>query len=79
MNDPAAEAGAIQYRTIPSAVFVKPYAVEHFNYLCGLLTDGHIDEDGLLERILDDVKYRRGMTTSWESLEVEVTGRTATT
>src|SRR6516225_9647456 len=42
---PKDQAAAIRYRTIPSAIFVKPYAVDHFNYLCGLLTDGVIDED----------------------------------
>jgi hypothetical protein len=47
-------------RTIPSAIFVKPYAVEHFNWMCGLLTDGYIDEDGLSERILECVQRRQG-------------------
>jgi len=78
MSDPAADhpaAAAIQYRTIPSAIFVKEYPVEHFKYLGGLLTDGHIDEMDLSDLILEHVKHGHGMTTSWELLEVEVTGR----
>ena len=80
--DPAAAqadstaAAAIQYRTYPSAVLVRPWAVDHFNWLCGgLLTDGHIDEDGLSERILECVQRRQGMASDWQSREVEVTGR----
>jgi hypothetical protein len=74
--DPAvAAATTIQYRTIPSAIFVKEYAVGHFNYLCGLLAEGIIDEEAHGEMVLEDVKYCRGMTSSWESLQVEPTGR----
>ena len=54
---------------------MKEYAVEHFNYRGGLLTDGRIDEMDLSDLILEHVKHGRGMTTSWESLEVEVSGR----
>jgi hypothetical protein len=45
---------------------VKEYAVEHFNYRGGLLTDGRIDEMDLSDLILEHVKHGRGMTTSWE-------------
>jgi hypothetical protein len=69
------QTAAIQHRTIPSAIFVKPYAVDHFNRICRLLTDGLIDEATHSEIILEHVQHRRGMTSSWESLEVEVTGR----
>jgi hypothetical protein len=71
----AAAAAAVEYRTIPSAIFVKEYAVGHFNYLCGLLAEGIIDEESHGEMILEQVKYRRGLTSSWESLVVEPTGR----
>jgi len=67
MSDPAA--AAIQYRTIPSAIFVKEYAVEHFECLGGLETDGHIDEMNLSDLILEHVKHGGGMTTSWELLK----------
>jgi hypothetical protein len=68
-------AAAIQYRTYPSAVLVRPWAVDHFDWLCGLLTDGYIDEDGPSERILECLQRRQGMAWDWQSREVEVTGR----
>jgi hypothetical protein len=66
----SAAAAAIQHRTIPSAIFVKPDAVDYFNRLCERLTDGTLDEDTHREIILNHVLHSRGMThrgSRWKS------------
>ena len=69
-----ATATVLTYRSRPAAVFVKPYAVDHFNYWCDRLAGGMIDEETHGEIILEMVRRRQGMTSAWESVEIERTG-----
>jgi hypothetical protein len=70
-----AAAAAITCRTIPAAILVKSYAVEDWNWWCDRLAEGAIDEDTNGEILLERVRRRDGMATTWESIEITPTGR----
>jgi hypothetical protein len=70
----ARAAAAVTYRTRPSAVLVKPYAVGEFNYWCERLVLGRIDETTLSDIIIERALKRMGMLSVWESIEIELTG-----
>ena len=63
------------YRTRPAAVLVKAGAVGQFNYWYDRLVDGSIDEETHGEIILELVRRRDGMTSAWESVEIQPTGQ----
>jgi len=59
MTDPAADhqaAAAAEYRTKPAALILKPYAVDHLNWLLGLWEAEVTDQDTQGRFIADEIK-----------------------
>ena len=63
-----------KFRTRPAAVIVKPYAVTKMNQLLAVYDAGVIDREALDLAIVEEI-HRGSMLASWESVEVDLTGR----
>jgi hypothetical protein len=73
-KDPQTQQQAVVYMTRPWAIVVKPRAVNLMNGYLALYHAGMWDDDTLNQALGEEIS-RGAMLTSWESVEVQPTGK----